>query len=64
MQVHSIVEFYGLSQIRERELEGLSQYLEEYYSSANDLSLNVSLFLEGTACVIQQNDKYQRVTIK
>jgi hypothetical protein len=65
MQVHSTVEFYGLSQHRERELETFSKYLEDYYNNyTNDQSLSVTVILEGTPCVIQQNDKYHRVIIK
>ncbi|CAF5110979.1 unnamed protein product, partial [Rotaria socialis] len=36
-QVHSAAEFYGVSQMREHDLEGLNKHLEEFYNnSVND----------------------------
>jgi hypothetical protein len=64
-QVHSASEFYGYSQKRERELENLSKLFDEYYNNtANDSSLSVMFFVDGTPCVIQQGDKYHRVIIR
>ncbi|CAF1033127.1 unnamed protein product [Rotaria sordida] len=65
-QVHSAGEFYGVSQSRERELESLFKYLEEFYNnnSINDQLLSVNVLVEGTPCVVQQGDKYHRVLIK
>jgi hypothetical protein len=64
IKVHSAAEFYGLSQNRELELNSLFKHLADYYNNApNDSSLNVSFFLDGTLCVIQEGDKYHRVII-
>ena len=64
-QVHRATEFYGISRAREPELESLSKRLTQFYNDpANDQSLNVELFIENMACVIQQGDKYHRVMIK
>ena len=64
-QIHRSTEFYGISRARERELESLSKRLTQFYNDhINDQSLNVKLFIEDMAYVIQQVDKYHRVTIK
>ncbi len=63
--VYNAVEFYGYSQVREKELFALHKYLEDMYNNnGNDQSISVHLLMEGTSCVIQQGDKYHRVIIK
>lgn len=63
--VYSAVEFYGYSLGREKELLALQRNMEDTYNNvaANDQSLGVHLFFEGTSCAIHKDDKYRRVTI-
>jgi hypothetical protein len=64
--VYSAIEFYGHSQVREKELEAFHKHLEAIYNNnnTNDQSLSVHFLMEGVPCVIQQGDKYHRVVIK
>ncbi|CAF3570765.1 unnamed protein product [Rotaria sp. Silwood1] len=63
--VYSAIEFYGHSQGREKELDAFYKHLEDVYNNnTNDQSLSVHFLMEGIPCVIQQGDKYHRVTIK
>jgi hypothetical protein len=68
LQVGSLdlgAEFYGFSQYRQHEFDGVCKDLEIYYdNSVNDQSLNVTVICEGMLCVIRQCDKYYRVIIK
>ncbi|CAM4898777.1 unnamed protein product [Rotaria socialis] len=64
-QVHSAAEFYGVSQMREHDLEGLNKHLEEFYNnSVNDQSFTVYVPKENSYYVVQQGDKYYRVLTK
>ena len=64
-QVHSPAEFYGYSQARARELQTLFNGLADYYDKVqNDSALTLTLFVDGTVCVIQLDGKYHRVVIK
>jgi hypothetical protein len=63
-QVHSALEFYGHSQVRERELEAVQKRLESLFNANQDQSLSVHFLMEGVPCVVQQGDKYHRVVIK
>lgn len=60
--MYSATEFYGYSQVREKELEALQMHLEPIYN--HEQSFTVHLPMEGTPCVILYNDKYHRVKIK
>ncbi|CAM2713618.1 unnamed protein product [Rotaria socialis] len=64
--VYNAIEFYGHSQVRERELDAFYKHLESIYNNnnANDQSLSVDFLMEGIPCVIQQGEKYYRVIIK
>lgn len=65
IKVRNAGEFYGLSQNREAELNNLFKHLADHYNNfPNDQSLNVSIFMEGTLCAIQEGDKFHRVIIK
>ena len=63
-QVHSALEFYGHSQLRERELEAVQKRLESLFNSNQDQSLSVHFLAEGVPCVVQHGEKYHRVVIK
>lgn len=60
--VYSASEFYGYSQVREKELEAFQKHLEAIYN--HEQSFSVHLPMEGTPCVILYNEKYNRVKIK
>ncbi|CAF3914337.1 unnamed protein product [Rotaria magnacalcarata] len=64
--VYNAIEFYGHSQVRERELDAFYKHLEDIYNNnnANDQSLSVDFLMEGIPCVIQQGEKYHRIVIK
>jgi hypothetical protein len=63
--VYSAIEFYGHSQVREKELDAFHKHLEMIYNNnTNDQSLSVHFLMEGVSCVIQQGEKYHRVIIK
>jgi len=65
VQVRNAGEFYGLSQIREKEYTALSQRLEDYYNNlSNESLLRDNLVIEGMPYVIQDREKYQRVIVK
>ncbi|CAF1434332.1 unnamed protein product [Adineta ricciae] len=65
LQVHSAVEFYGLSQNRDKEFQNFSDHLQKHYNhSGNDETVNVKPASEGELFVIQQDEKYHRVILK
>ena len=64
-QVHSPAEFYGYSQARALELQTLFDRLADHYDRVqNDSTLTLTLFVDGTVCVIHHDGKYHRVVVK